>query len=172
MHRNTFVTGFIIYFRHLSVAEVILWPVETNICFTSSFEMYLNSVCRSCYILRFLSTRNHLKCILILVLRSTGSVDDFLCSAATQGNLISIHKYSWLLVKHAPKKRKKVFNSLCAWAIISYTHGIQFLRWNKGKNCSNPKEKTTTILAWFVLLTRVWIFKSLFSPQTSAIECC
>lgn len=70
MHRNTFVTGFSIYFRHLPVAEVILWPVETNICFTSSFEMYLNSVCS--YILRFLSTRNHLKCILILVLQIDG----------------------------------------------------------------------------------------------------
>lgn len=94
IHRNTFVTGFITYLGHLSVAEVILWFVETNTFFTSSFKMYLNSVCRSCYILRFLSTRNHLKCILISVLRLMESVEDFLRSAATQGNLISIHKYS------------------------------------------------------------------------------
>lgn len=39
IQRNAFITSFIIYLRHLSVAKAILWPVETNICFAYNFEM-------------------------------------------------------------------------------------------------------------------------------------
>lgn len=113
IHSNGFVTGLL-----LVILTYGKWY------FTSSFDTHLSGIHRICYILN-LSTRHHLKCTLILLLRLMESVDDFLCFATTEGNLIFIHEYSKLLVKHTAKKKKKLIVCISG-PVFSTSMGLNF----------------------------------------------